>query len=289
MKTDVIIYVTMFSACAVQQASAADKPLACEVCKCHVTQKEGSVDCRDRKLLSVPNGMPGTTTSLRLEKNLLTWLLPGTFQTLDKLESLDLQHNQLQRIDPGALDGLRALVSLDISYNKLTSLPAGVFVSLTSLQVLKAQRNQIVQVNIEALAGLEMLPQLQHVYLDNNLISHLPCEHLDVVPERVFLHFSGNPLHCDCLDVVNHPPCLTRDNLVAQCASPRLLAGQTSQHLQKTCTMLFWSFLACGFSFVVLGASLMYVFSRRTKRAVCNLYSCNFRFVHPRRATPAWQ
>ncbi|XP_078587940.1 uncharacterized protein LOC144869010 [Branchiostoma floridae x Branchiostoma japonicum] len=285
MKAGVIIYVTVISACAVQQACGADRQ-ACDVCRC---QKDGTVDCRLRNLLSVPSGIPVTATSLRLQDNKLTWLLPGTFQSLDKLESLDLQHNQLERIDPGALDGLTALVTLDISYNRLTSLPAGVFVSLTSLQVLKAQKNEIVEVNIEALAGLEMLPHLQHVHLDNNLISHLPCEHLDVVPARVFLHFGGNPLRCDCLDVVSHPPCLTRDNLAAECTAPHLLRGQPSQDLQRTCGMLFWCFFACGLSFLILGASMSYVFFRRTKRVVCNLYNCKFRFVHPRRATPAWQ
>ncbi|XP_066272051.1 immunoglobulin superfamily containing leucine-rich repeat protein-like [Branchiostoma lanceolatum] len=285
MNADVILYFTMISACAVQQTSGSDKQ-ACDVCRC---QQKGAVDCRNRDLLSVPGGIPVTTTSLRLQNNKLTWLLPGTFQALDKLESLELQQNKLERIDPGALDGLTALVTLDISHNQLTSLPAGVFVSLTSLQVLKAQKNEIVEVDIEALAGLEMLPHLQHVHLDNNRISHLPCEHLDVVPERIFLHFNGNPLRCDCLDVITNPPCLTRDNLVAECTAPRLLVGQTSEHLHKTCAMLFWCFFACGLSFLILGASMMYAFSRKTKRVVCNLYNCKFRFVHPRRGRTAWQ
>ncbi|XP_078463183.1 uncharacterized protein LOC144727929 [Lampetra planeri] len=94
-------------------------------CSCQGTD----VHCHERRLASVPAGIPTTTQILRLYINQITKLEPGG--------------NQLQALPEGVFDRLVNLQRLWLNNNQLTSLPTGVFDKLTQLTHIVLSTNQL--------------------------------------------------------------------------------------------------------------------------------------------------
>ncbi|XP_067686600.1 toll-like receptor 4 [Haliotis asinina] len=115
-------------------------------CTCRRDIKgEVTVDCSNRNLTSVPQGIPTATQNLDLKHNNITILKNNTFVELSLLRDLDLSFNSLTHLERGALHGLESLERLYLASNHMRlnndSYPIGVFSELTKLHVLDIQNN----------------------------------------------------------------------------------------------------------------------------------------------------
>nr|UKB92862.1 variable lymphocyte receptor B [Lethenteron reissneri] len=106
-------------------------------CSCSGT----TVDCRNKRLSSVPAGIPTTTQTLYLSSNQITKLEPGVFDKLTNLKELKLYSNQLTALPEGMFDRLVNLQKLALNNNQLTTVPKGAFDSLTKLQYIWLHSN----------------------------------------------------------------------------------------------------------------------------------------------------
>nr|AAT70354.1 variable lymphocyte receptor [Petromyzon marinus] len=130
-------------------------------CSCSGTQ----VNCHERRLASVPAGIPTTTQVLYLYTNKITKLEPGVFDSLAALTELYLHYNQLTTLPYGVFDSLTQLTYLNLAVNQLTSVPAGVFDELTQVYSLSLNDNQLKSIPRGAFDNLK---SLTHIFLYNN-------------------------------------------------------------------------------------------------------------------------
>nr|AAX77056.1 variable lymphocyte receptor [Lethenteron appendix] len=82
-------------------------------CSCSGT----AVDCRSRRLTSVPAGIPTNTEYLYLNSNKITKLEPGVFDRLVNLQKLWLYSNQLTSLPAGVFDNLKSLTHIYLFNN----------------------------------------------------------------------------------------------------------------------------------------------------------------------------
>ncbi|XP_078725479.1 uncharacterized protein LOC144942493 [Lampetra fluviatilis] len=140
-------------------------------CSCQGTD----VHCHERRLASVPAGIPTTTQILRLYINQITKLEPGVFDGLTALVFLDLRGNQLQALPEGVFDRLVNLQRLWLNNNQLTSLPTGVFDKLTQLTHIVLSTNQ-----------LRNVPQRDLERLGDAKQSRINADQLKSIPRGAF-------------------------------------------------------------------------------------------------------
>ncbi|RDD47210.1 Leucine-rich repeats and immunoglobulin-like domains protein 3 [Trichoplax sp. H2] len=114
---------------------------ACPVSNCTCTISV--IDCRNLKLLKIPDGIPNTTVVLMLSGNEIDTLPSSAFFGLKSLRTLLLANNKIAHIDNLAFEGLKNLRKLELQGNKLTSLPFQVFDDVTSLEDLNIGNNRI--------------------------------------------------------------------------------------------------------------------------------------------------
>ncbi|XP_032744024.1 podocan-like protein 1 [Rattus rattus] len=108
-----------------------------------------SLDLAGNQLSRLPEGLPASLRSLRLQRNQLRTLEPEQLAGLNKLRELNLAHNRLRvgDIEPGAWHELQALQVLDLSHNELSFVPPDLPEALEELYL---QANRISHVGPEA-------------------------------------------------------------------------------------------------------------------------------------------
>ncbi|XP_061526326.1 amphoterin-induced protein 3-like [Phycodurus eques] len=181
------------------------------------------VSCSSSGLTKIPKSLPSFSITLDVSHNQISWLGPGSFSKLFRLEDLWMAHNQISSLAYGAFQNASSLRYLDLSSNKLQRVEQHYFQGLWRLEELILFNNKITQVEAGALMGLSSLkkayfshnqitqfpffsiqdrshPFLTMLDLSSNRITHLPWQDVKALPGLVqrglFLH--NNSLICDC-------------------------------------------------------------------------------------------
>ncbi|XP_008276046.1 amphoterin-induced protein 3 [Stegastes partitus] len=182
-----------------------------------------TASCSSGGLSRLPLTLPSFSVTLDLSHNHLTWLSPGSFQRMTRLENLRLAHNQISTVSHGAFRNASGLRHLDLSSNKLHMIEQHYFHGLWRLEELLLFNNKIAQVEAGTLNGLSSLkkayfsfnqithfpffsiqdhshPFLTMLDLSSNRMSRLPWEDVKALPGLVQrgLYLHNNSLICDC-------------------------------------------------------------------------------------------
>ncbi|KAK9529683.1 hypothetical protein VZT92_013762 [Zoarces viviparus] len=183
------------------------------------------LSCTAAGLDQVPREIPVSVVTLDLSHNWIAQLEGGSFEGLNRLETLRIAHNRLTVIQLGAFRNASGtlLQHLDLSSNQLRVLEQHYFLDLTGLKELLLFNNRIAHVESRALAGLGSLhkaylshnrltdfpffsiqehshPHLTMLDLSSNRLSKLPLEDITNLPismqRGLYLH--NNSLVCEC-------------------------------------------------------------------------------------------
>lgn len=191
------------------------------VCTCKWKGGKQTVECLDRKLITIPENVDPSTQVLDMSGSNLQ-ILPG--ETFIRTELLNLQkvylrNCRLGQIDDHAFDGLSNLIELDLSNNLLTSIPAATFRSITSLRDLTLASNPIQKIeghafnNVLSLNKLDMshcdlqtiapqafegLDALHSLKLNGNKLSELRPRTVETLSQLHWVELHDNPWLCDC-------------------------------------------------------------------------------------------
>ncbi|XP_042266028.1 amphoterin-induced protein 3 [Thunnus albacares] len=182
-----------------------------------------TVSCSSSGLSKIPLSLPSFSATLDLSHNHLSWLGPGSFNTMPRLENLQMSHNQLNALGQGVFHNASGLRYLDLSSNKLQVVEQHYFHGLWRLEELLLFNNKITQVEAGTLGGLSSLkkayfslnqithfpffsiqdhshPFLTMLDLSSNRMSRLPWEDVKALPGLVQrgLYLHNNSLICDC-------------------------------------------------------------------------------------------
>lgn len=181
------------------------------------------VNCGSVGMGRFPSVLPPTTSILDLSHNRLTWLAPGTFHGLARLNVLCMSHNQISLLSPAAFHNTSTLHHLDLSSNRLQIVGRHPFQDLLGLEELLLYNNRITHVESNALITLSNLKKVylslnqitdfpfyslrKHSHsklitldLSSNRISRLPLDDIVLLPVTVQrgLFIYNNSLVCDC-------------------------------------------------------------------------------------------
>uniref|UniRef100_UPI0037E93FA9 amphoterin-induced protein 3 n=1 Tax=Semicossyphus pulcher TaxID=241346 RepID=UPI0037E93FA9 len=182
-----------------------------------------TVSCSSSGLSKLPLSLPSFSATLDLSHNHLSWLGPGSFKWMPRLENLLMAHNQLSSLGVGVFHNASGLRHLDLSSNKLQVVEQHYFQGLWRLEELLLYNNKISQVEASTLIGLSSLkkayfslnlithfpffsiqdhshPFLTMLDLSSNRMSRLPWEDVKALPRLVQrgLYLHNNSLICDC-------------------------------------------------------------------------------------------
>ncbi|KAF7662813.1 hypothetical protein LDENG_00225520 [Lucifuga dentata] len=130
-----------------------------------------TVSCSSTGLTKLPLSLPSTSATLDLSHNHLSWLGPGSFNRMPRLENLQMSHNQLSSLGRAVFFNTSGLRHLDLSSNKLHVVEQHYFQGLWRLEELLLFNNKISQVEGGTLSGLS---SLKKVYFSLNQITHFP-------------------------------------------------------------------------------------------------------------------
>ena len=110
-------------------------------CKVYTMYEETTLDCSKRMLVDIPSLDRNSTTSLKLNNNMLAEIKGRPFEKLARLKYLNMSSNNIFNITSAALSDLHDLEQLFLQDNMLTSLPEDIFVDLIHLQYLDLSGN----------------------------------------------------------------------------------------------------------------------------------------------------
>nr|AIO08233.1 variable lymphocyte receptor C [Petromyzon marinus] len=187
--------------CSAQRQRACVEAGKSDVCICSSATDSSpeTVDCSNKKLATVPTGIPTSTEKLQLDFNQLASIDAKAFQGLTKLTYLTLEYNQLQSLPVGVFDQLKNLNELRLTTNQLKSLPPRVFDSLTKLTWLTLEQNQLQSIPEKV---FDKLTQLQQLYLSTNQLQSVPDGAFDSLTKLETTTLSSNPWDCACSDII---------------------------------------------------------------------------------------
>ncbi|XP_074498841.1 amphoterin-induced protein 3 [Sebastes fasciatus] len=194
-----------------------------EICPSVCLCVSDTVSCSSSGLTKIPMSLPSSAVTLDLSHNHLSWLGPGSFRRMLRLENLRMAHNQLGSLGHGVFRNASGLRHLDLSSNKLNVVEQHYFQGLWRLEELLLFNNKITQVEASTLSGLSSLkkayfsinqithfpffsiqdhshPFLTMLDLSSNRMSRLPWEDVKALPRLVQrgLYLHNNSLICDC-------------------------------------------------------------------------------------------
>ncbi|KAL1267310.1 hypothetical protein QQF64_032673, partial [Cirrhinus molitorella] len=242
-------------------------------CACSVPAE---VHCTFRALVTVPAGISKQVQRINFGFNTISQITDASFAGLRKLELLMMHGNNVQKIPDGAFEELTSLQVLKMSYNKLRVITSHTFSGLTALIRLHLDHNRIEFIHPDAFSGLTSLrllhleanhlqklhpatfstfsllrrfpvSTLKHLHLSENLLSSLPRNMLENMPQLENLFLFGNPWSCDCRmswlhDWSAQKPGVMKckkdrsfssGQLCPLCASPKHLKGQDILDLKE--------------------------------------------------------
>lgn len=156
------------------------KTLPCDVNN-NTTEGLLIVDCKDRNLVTFPEGIPGNTTNLTLSINHIKDIKQTDFKRLENLVEIDFRCNCLPvkmapkdhicnkslNVQHGAFEKLIRLKSLYLDGNRLSEVPQGL---PQNLSLLSLEANNIISINRESmkeLGNIEVLLLGKNCYYRN--------------------------------------------------------------------------------------------------------------------------
>lgn len=134
-----------------------------ELCVCKWKSGKQTVECGDRGLHAIPEGMDASTQVLDFTGNNLQWLRDEEFSKLDliNLQRIYLSRGKISTIENRAFYGLTNLVELDLSENLLEDVPTEIFFDCRGLMRLSLNRNPIKAIKRESFNHLSYLNTLE--------------------------------------------------------------------------------------------------------------------------------
>ncbi|KAG8324597.1 leucine-rich repeat-containing protein 24 [Homalodisca vitripennis] len=195
--------------------------IACPTsCLCKWKGGKQTIECINKNLITIPDGMDQGTQVLDFSGNNLKLLPRERFQRmgLTNLQKIFLARCRISQIDDRAFRGLTNLVELDLSYNYITSVPTETFLDYSALMRLTLNNNPIRYLKsssfqpLKFLLSLEMtdcqmevieddafngLESLEWLKLDKNRLLNIKGS--NILPDKlngIALH--SNPWQCDC-------------------------------------------------------------------------------------------
>ncbi|XP_073701959.1 matrix-remodeling-associated protein 5 [Garra rufa] len=176
----------------------------------------------------------------------------GAFQDLVSLQVLKMSYNKLRVITGHTFSGLTALIRLHLDHNRIEFIQPDAFSGLTSLRLLHLEANHLQKLHPATFSTFSLLRRfpvstLKHLYLSENLLSTLPRNMLENMPQLENLFLYGNPWSCDCRmgwlqDWSARNPGVMKckkdrsfssGQLCPLCASPKHLKGQDISDLKE--------------------------------------------------------
>lgn len=191
------------------------------VCTCKWKSGKQSVECNDKGLIAIPEGIDPETQLLDMSNNNLQTLPKETFvrAALFDLQKVYLRNCRIGQIDDRALRGLSNVVDLDLSRNLLTSVPTSIFEDVPNLRNLSLAHNPIQKVDaaafrhVTALTKLDLshcqittiastafegVEYLELLRLNGNKLSELKLKTVDTLSGLHGIELHDNPWYCDC-------------------------------------------------------------------------------------------
>jgi len=189
-------------------------------CICKWKSGKETVECVNRNLRGIPNGINPDTQVLDVSGNSIKNLSKDRFESLGlvNLQRIYMATCSISFIDDRAFSGLKNLVELDLSFNNLTAVPSATFTDYTSLMRLLMNGNQIKHIKTRAfhpltsLTNLELsrcgiqtidedaflgLDKLEWLKLDGNQITGMKGD--TIFPRNIHgITLHNNPWICDC-------------------------------------------------------------------------------------------
>ncbi|KAM7400987.1 hypothetical protein PAMA_005268 [Pampus argenteus] len=121
----------------------------------------------------------------------LEHLYLGTFSKQGNLTKLLLNYNRFQTVLYGMFDSLKKLETLQMKGNILSDLPTFLFLKLHNLRILDLSQNKLQEVKEETFSGLARLEILK---INNNLITNVSTDTFSSVSQLIELNLEGNKI-----------------------------------------------------------------------------------------------
>ncbi|XP_042536440.1 toll-like receptor 7 isoform X1 [Dipodomys spectabilis] len=195
LKRQCLVFVNMILISRFLEARWFPKTLPCDVrqddSKTHVI-----VDCTDKHLTKIPEGIPANATNITLTINHIPTISPDSFQRLAQLIEIDFRCNCVParlgpknnvctkrlQIKPGSFSSLVYLKSLYLDGNQLLEIPQDLPLSL---KLLSLEANNIFSIMKE---NLTKLPHIEMLYLGQNCYYGNPCNTSFFIENDAFLN-----------------------------------------------------------------------------------------------------
>lgn len=227
-------------------------------CVCKWKSGKQTVECGNRDLLIIPQGMDSGTQVLEFNGNNIRNLHREIFLKLDliNLQKIYLSRCRIKIIEDRAFRGLTNLIELDLSGNMLENVPSETFLDCPSLMRLTLSDNPIKTLrkaafnHLSSLSTLELsncelsrveqnafqgLLKLEWLHLDRNRLTAL--NGLTALSKYLKgIELQNNPWECDChltdlhYWLLNVNIALTVEPV---CSGPARLAGQTIRSIPE--------------------------------------------------------
>lgn len=229
------------------------------LCVCKWKSGKQTVECNNRDLLIIPEGMDSGTQVLEFNGNNLHALHSEKFLKLDliNLQKIYLSGCRIKIIEQRTFKGLTNLVELDLSGNMLENVPSETFLDCPSLMRLTLSDNPIKTLRKAAFSHLSFLStlelsncelsrveedafqgllNLEWLHLDKNKLAAL--NGLGVLSKSLKgIELQGNPWECDC-HLTDLHAWLSNVNIALTvepvCSGPTRLTGQTIKSVPES-------------------------------------------------------
>lgn len=219
-------------------------------CSCKWKGGKQTVECINKSLITIPQGIDPGTQVLEFSGNNLDRLLRERFQKMGliNLQKIFMPRCRIKHIEDQAFSGLTNLVELDLSDNILSQVPTPTFSYYRALMKLNLNGNPIKSLKTGAFEPLQYLNtldlsmcdiesvedgafqgliNLEWLKLDNNKISYIKGS--NILPENLHgVDLHQNPWQCDCklLDLRSWLQTYqVPQSIEPVCASPSRLKG----------------------------------------------------------------